>query len=473
MAERPVPRIVGQRYELIEVIGRGGMGQVFRGFDRKLKRQVAIKIIHPRLAENDEWERRFVREAELMARMSHPGMATVFDAGIEPGPPEQPFLIMEYIKGATLDAILSTRGRLPLGAVAGIAAQTAAVLAEAHGHRIFHRDLKPSNLMLCADGTVRVLDFGIAVALDADQTRLTRTGSGIGTPEYMAPEQVRGKTVVPQTDLYSLGLVIYELLTGVRAMLGSSEFDTMYNQITAPPPVLVPERDGVPEELAVLVTSMLAKEPIDRPADAATVHAVLMRYVGALDALMENPEPASPARLYATAVGASAATRTATTRLRTDADAAAPAPEFTRGDLDRAVRRARDLADESRYVPAIDGLKDLLGVAVPELGSRDGDVVDARVRLADLCLESGDNAQASTLYSDLIDDLTAERGPYDDQVMYCQRQLATCQVRAGQVRAALTRLRKLHTQLAAWHGESDARVVQLAEMITQIRAGSR
>ncbi|WP_280217571.1 serine/threonine-protein kinase [Nocardia neocaledoniensis] len=466
------PRIVAQRYELIEVIGRGGMGQVFRGFDRTLKRRVAVKFIHPRLAESEEWERRFVREAELMARMSHPGMATVFDAGIDPGPPEQPFLVMEYIDGVTLDTVLARRGNLPVGAVAGIAAQTAAVLAEAHGHSIFHRDLKPSNLMLCADGTVRVLDFGIALALDSSQPRLTRTGSGIGTPEYMAPEQVRGKTVVPQTDLYSLGLVMYELLTGVRAMLGGSEIDTMINQVNAAPPDLTHERHDVPEELAALVSGMLAKNPLDRPADAATVHAVLMRYIGALDGLMDRADPASPARLYATAVGASAATRTAPTQVHRGADSV-PGYEFTRGDIDRAVRHARDLADESKYVPAVGELRGVLEVAVPQLGARDADVVDTRIRLADLCLESGDYVQAAALYSELIDDLTAERGPYDDQVMFCQRQLATCQVHSGQVRAALTRLRKLHAQLAAWHGENDPRVVQLGEMIAQIRAGSR
>ena len=198
-----------------------------------------------------------------------------------------------------------------------------------------------------------------------------------------------------------------------------------------------------------------------------------MRYVGALDGLIERPDPASPARLYAAAVGASAPTRTAVTRKRPEVGAAPPTPEFTRGDLDRVVRCARNLADESRYVPAIGGLKDVLGVAVPQLGARDVDVVDARVRLADLCLESGDHVQAGAFYSDLIDDLTAERGPYDDQVMYCQRQVATCQVHSGQVRAALTRLRKLRAQLSAWHGESDARVVQLSEMIAQIRAGAR
>lgn len=466
------PHIVAGRYELIEIIGRGGMGQVYRGFDRQLKRRIAVKFIHPGLAESEEWERRFVREAELMAQMSHPGMPAVFDAGIDPGPPERPFLIMEYIDGVTLDHILATRGRLSVGAVASIAAQTAAVLAEAHGHSIFHRDLKPSNLMLCPDGTVKVLDFGIAIALGSDQPRLTRTGSGIGTPEYMAPEQVRNKAVVPQTDLYALGLVMYELLTGQRAMLGSSEIDTMINQINAEPPVLSQVRADVPEELSVLITSMLAKDHTHRPPDATAVYAVVMRYVGAVDGLHDDPQPNSPTRLYATAVGASASTRTAATQHH-------PSPrdpvatDFTRGDLERAVRQARDLADESRYVPAIGQLNTVLGVAVPQLGARDADVVDARVRLADLCMEAADYQQAIAHYSELIDDLTAERGPYDDQVMFCQRQMANCQVHNGQVRAALTRLRRLHEQLAAWHGDDDPRVGQLAEMIAQIRAGSR
>ncbi|MGM7646768.1 protein kinase domain-containing protein [Nocardia sp. JW2] len=466
------PHIVAGRYELIEIIGRGGMGQVYRGFDRQLKRRIAVKFIHPGLAESEEWERRFVREAELMAQMSHPGMPAVFDAGIDPGPPERPFLIMEYIDGVTLDHILASRGRLSVGAVASIAAQTAAVLAEAHGHSIFHRDLKPSNLMLCPDGTVKVLDFGIAIALGSDQPRLTRTGSGIGTPEYMAPEQVRNKAVVPQTDLYALGLVMYELLTGQRAMLGSSEIDTMINQINAEPPVVSQVRADVPEELSVLITSMLAKDHTHRPPDATTVYTVVMRYVGAVDGLHDNPQPNSPTRLYATAVGASASTRTAVTQHHPSSRVPVAA-DFTRGDLERAVRQARDLADESRYVPAIGQLNTVLGVAVPQLGARDADVVDARVRLADLCMEAADYKQAIAHYSELIDDLTAERGPYDDQVMFCQRQMANCQVHNGQVRAALTRLRRLHEQLAAWHGDDDPRVGQLAEMIAQIRAGSR
>lgn len=465
------PKIIADRYELIEVIGRGGMGQVYRGFDRQLKRRVAVKFIHANLAGDEEWEKRFARESELMARMSHPGMPAVYDAGIDPGPPDRPYLVMEYIDGVTLDEVLATRGRLPVGAVACIGAQTAAVLAEAHGHSIFHRDLKPSNLMLCADGTVRVLDFGIAVALDAGHDRLTMTGSGIGTPEYMAPEQVRGHTVVPQTDLYALGLVMFELLTGVRAMAGASNIDTMINQINGEPPPLEREREDVPAELSALVATMLAKQHTQRPADAAAVYSVLLRYVGSLDGLLDRPVSRSPARMYATVLGASGGVA-GSTPSPTPKDAA-PAPDFTRGDLARALRHARDLADESRYVPAIGELRTVLGIAVPRLGVRDVDVIDARIRLADLCAESGDHDQAIHRYGELIDDLTAERGPYDDQVIFCQRQLAQSQVDSGQVRAALTRLRRLHAQLQAWHGPEDRRVVQFAEMIEQIRAANR
>jgi eukaryotic-like serine/threonine-protein kinase len=462
------PKIVAQRYELIELIGRGGMGKVYRGFDRQLKRRVAVKLIHSTLADDPEWGKRFAREAELMARMSHPGMPTVYDAGIDVH--DQPYLVMEYIDGVTLDSVLATYGRLSVGAVACIGAQTAAVLAEAHGHSIFHRDLKPSNLMLCPDGTVRVLDFGIAIALDSDQPRLTMPGAGIGTPEYMAPEQVNAQAVVPQTDLYALGLVLFELLTGNRAIAGSSMVETMLNQLGADPPLLDQQRADIPEELSVLIATMLAKEHTHRPADAAAVHTVLMRYIGALDELLDNPNPGSPARMYATALGGSSVTND---RIAAPREGVQTPPDFTRSDLYRALRHARDLADESRYVPAIGELRTALGVAFPRLGARDADVIDARMRLADLCAESGDHHQASSLYSDLIDDLTAERGPYDDQVMLCQRQLALCQVANGQVRAALTRLRRLHGQLAAWHGDEDQRVVGLAEMIDHIRAANR
>ncbi len=473
-----LPQIGGGRYKLIAEIGAGGMGQVYEGFDTHLKRRIAVKLTRPDLDHDPDWTKRFFREAELMAQLNHPGMPIIHDAGIVPGQPERPFLVMEYVQGVTLDVLLENRGPLPIGVVATMGAQAAAVLAATHRHRIYHRDLKPSNLMLCADGTVKVLDFGLAVAPDTDMTRYTSTGHTLGTPAFMAPEQVEGKPVVAQTDLYALGLVLHELLTGDRVMTGTSPYVVWQNQVHLPPPDIREQRPEVPVEMARLIMSMLAKSPDQRPQDAATVHAVLLRYATGLNALDEINDIHSAARLYALAVAAAVSPRTAPTLVaptrpvRTAAEArqsAVPTAEFSRGDIQRAVYRARDLADESRYDPAIHELRTVVERAVTVYGSRDADVVEARQKLADLRFECGDYSAAAEVYRGLIDDLTAERGPYDDQVMYCQRQLASCHVHTGDTRNALTRLKRLRSQMAVRYGEQDKRVVELAAQIGRIK----
>ncbi|MTE14133.1 serine/threonine-protein kinase [Nocardia aurantiaca] len=476
------PQVVGGgRYELIGSIGEGGMGQVFEGYDRHLKRRIAVKFTHPNLDRDPDWDKRFLREAELMARFNHPGLPVIHDAGSgspTPGGPERPYLVMEFIEGTTFDNFLEKHGPQPVGVVANLGAQAAAVLAAAHRNRIYHRDLKPSNLMLCADGTVKVLDFGLAVAPDSDMTRYTMTGHTLGTPAFMAPEQVEGREVVPQTDLYSLGLVLHELLTGDRVMTGSSPYAVWQNQVHLPPPDIRHERPEVPVDMARLIMSMLAKSPDQRPEDAASVHAVLLRYASDLGDLSEVNDNHSPARMYALAVSSMVSGRTASTvvaptrKLSKPVEPMAdmsPTTDFSRGDLQRAVRRARDLADDSRYDPAIHELQTVVEAAVPVLGSRDADVVEARLKLADLRFESLDHAAAADMYRALIDDLTAERGPYDDQVMYCQRQLATCQVQLGDTRNALTRLKRLHSQMAVRYGEQDRRVIELAGQINHIK----
>ncbi|MGW4535380.1 serine/threonine protein kinase [Nocardia sp. NPDC004340] len=476
-------QVLGGRYELRDQIGTGGMGQVYKGLDLHLGRWVAVKFSHPNLDDDPGWEQRFVREAELMAQFNHPGLTVIHDAGrgsTTAGGPERPYLVMEYIEGTTFDKLLEQRGAQSVGVVANLGAQAAAALAAAHRNRIYHRDLKPSNLMLCANGTVKVLDFGLAVAPESGRTRYTSHGQTLGTPSYMAPEQVEGKPVAPQTDLYSLGLVLYELLTGDRVMTGESTFTVWQKQINHTPSDIRQERRGVPVEMARLVMSMLAKSPDARPDDAATVNAVLLRYAGDLGELPEVDDNHSPARMYALAVGAMASARTATTVVTPSNDRTefverptdpvpVPVPDFSRGDLQRAVHRARELADDSRYAPAIHELRTVVEAAVPLLGSRDADVVEARVKLADLRFENTDYSAAADLYRGLIDDLTAERGPYDDQVMYCQRQLATCHVYLGDTRNALTRLKRLHSQMALRYGEQDRRVVDLAAQINHIK----
>ncbi|WP_280506238.1 serine/threonine-protein kinase [Nocardia farcinica] len=468
--------MVGGRYELVGQIGAGGMGQVYEGFDRHLKRRIAVKFTQENLDNEPDWTNRFFREAEVMARIHHPGMPVIHDAGTVPGNPGRPYLVMEYIEGATFAELLERHGALAPEVVAALGAQVAAVLAATHRHRIYHRDLKPSNLMLCADGTVKVVDFGLAVVLDGDMTRYTSTGHTLGTPAFMAPEQVEGRPVVAQTDLYALGLVLHELLTGDRVMTGSTPYAVWQNQVHRPSPDIREICPEVPLDMAELIMSMVAKSTEHRPADAATVHAVLLRHARGLDMLPEIDDEYGPAFLYAQAV-----TRTGS-EVRKASTSAEPvvAPErvelpsgddISRGDLRRAIGYARDLADESRYAPAFRALETVIDVAVPVFGSRDVDVIEARLQLAELRFENGAYAAAAESYRHLVEELTAERGPYDEQVMLCQRRLAACDIHLGDQNAAVARLQRLHRQMSARYGEQDRRVVELATLIRGIEAG--
>ncbi|WP_309138683.1 serine/threonine-protein kinase [Nocardia cyriacigeorgica] len=466
-------QIVGGRYELIRQVGAGGMGQVYEGFDRNLKRRIAVKVTQANLDADPGWTKRFLREAELMATVSHPGTPAIYDAGTTEELTPRPFLVMEFVEGVTFDNLLARKGPLPVGAVAALGAQVAAVLAATHRHRIYHRDLKPSNLMLCDNGTVKVLDFGLAVALDSGQSRYTTTGQTIGTPAFMAPEQIESRDVTPQTDLYALGLIVHEMLTGDRVFTGENAYTVWSQQVSVAAPDIRVGRSDIPADLAGLIMCMLEKKPESRPAGAKHVHAVFMRHAADLGELVGDVD--SPARMYAVAVSASAS-ETASVfpaePIPLDENAPAtvvPTDELSRGDLHRAVERARRLADESRYHPAIRHLKTVVDAAVPVLGARDADVVDARLELAGLRFESESYAEAADVYRMLIDDLTSERGPYDDQVMFCQRRLAECTLYLGDKEDAIDRLVRLRGQMAARYGESDRRVVELAETISNIR----
>ncbi|MBF6157636.1 serine/threonine-protein kinase [Nocardia cyriacigeorgica] len=468
-------KVVGGRYELIRQVGVGGMGQVYEGFDRNLKRRIAVKVTQPNLDDDPEWTKRFLREAELMATVSHPGTPAIYDAGITEEPTPRPFLVMEFVEGVTFDNLLARKGPLPIGAVAALGAQVAAVLAATHRHRIYHRDLKPSNLMLCDNGTVKVLDFGLAVALDSGLSRYTTTGQTIGTPAFMAPEQIESRDVKPQTDLYALGLIVHEMITGDRVFIGDNAYSVWSQQVSVAAPDIRLGRPDLPADMAGLIMCMLEKKPESRPAGAKHVHAVFMRHAGDLGDLVDDAD--SPARMYAVAVSASASAAEFSKVLAEPAQlderasaTVAPIDDLSRGDLHRAVERARKLADESRYHPAIRHLKTVVDAAVPVLGARDADVVDARIELAGLRFESESYGEAAELYRMLIDDLTSERGPYDDQVMFCQRRLAECTLHLGDKEDAVDRLVRLRGQMEARYGEADRRVVELMETISKIRA---
>lgn len=286
-----VRRTLVGRYELVDVIGRGGMGTVYRAFDRVLGRPVAVKLLAGPVADHDPASvARFEREARAAAALSHPAIVAVYDTGADDG---TLFIVMELIAGRSLEEILRADGSLdPLHAI-GIAARVADALAVAHAAGIVHRDIKPANVMVAGDGAVKVLDFGIARAVGG--TTLTLNASILGTAAYMSPEQALGKVADERSDIYALGCVLYAMLAGGPPFTGDVAAVVLHQQATVAPRPLRPERPRVSRELEALVLQMLAKLPDDRPQTTTDVR-------DRLTALAAPPPPvASTVRMHPTA----------------------------------------------------------------------------------------------------------------------------------------------------------------------------
>jgi serine/threonine-protein kinase len=235
------------------------MASVFLARDTELDRLVAVKLLDERAASDDGLRGRFVREARLAARLSHPNVVSVFDAGEDDG---RPYIVMEHVEGETLADLLARRDRLPPEEARGLALQAAHGLAHAHAVGLVHRDVKPQNLLLREDGTLKIADFGIARA--AEGTSLTQAGTVLGTAAYLSPEQALGEDVTPATDVYSLGAVLYELLTGRPPLEVRSLDDLAKANAIAPLRELAPE---VPKDLEDFVMRCLARNPAYRPTD--------------------------------------------------------------------------------------------------------------------------------------------------------------------------------------------------------------
>ncbi|WP_169946555.1 serine/threonine-protein kinase [Microbispora sp. H11081] len=264
-----VPSTLGGRYELEELIGQGGMGEVWRGRDLRTHRTVAVKILAPQVAGVASRER-FAREARAAARVVHPNVVTVLDVGEQDG---RPYLVMELLTGRSLAAELLDRGRYGVAEACGLMAQAAAGLDAAHRAGVVHRDVKPANLHLTESGVLKVVDFGVAqVATEA--ARLTMVGTVIGTAAYLAPEQIDGRGGGPACDLYALGCVCYELLCGHPPFTGSAP-ELVYQHMHQAPVPPGRHRPGVPAELEHLIMALLAKDPAARPAGAEVVRRVL------------------------------------------------------------------------------------------------------------------------------------------------------------------------------------------------------
>jgi eukaryotic-like serine/threonine-protein kinase len=265
--------VIADRYELVELLGTGGMSTVYKAHDELLERHVAIKILHPHYSDDREYVERFRHEARAVAQLSHPRIVTVIDRGEDAG---RQFIVFECVDGENLKQHLARNGPLPIRRALEIACQIADGLAFAHEHGLVHRDVKPQNVLLTPDGDAKVTDFGIARSLDVDKG-VTQTGTVLGTSNYLSPEQASGSTTTPLTDVYSLGVVLYELLTGEVPFPGDNFVAIAMKHATEPPPDLLERRPDVPLRLAAAVDRALQKDPSRRFQSMAEFEAELRR----------------------------------------------------------------------------------------------------------------------------------------------------------------------------------------------------
>lgn len=278
------------------------MADVYEAEDTLLNRLVAVKILHANFASDDSFVARFRREAQAAANLSHPNIVAIYDWGKHEG---TYFMVMELIRGRTLREILKSEGALLPQRSAEIAADTAAALSVAHQHGIYHRDVKPGNIMITEDGSVKVTDFGIARALD-DSEELTRTGAVIGTATYFSPEQAQGMPADERSDVYSLGIVLFEMIVGKPPFTGESPVAVAYQHVSEPAPAPDSLNPDVPREIAAITEHAMEKKPDGRYQTADELRTDLMRYLGgsepvaaamvmaAAPTAMISPSPAAP-----------------------------------------------------------------------------------------------------------------------------------------------------------------------------------
>jgi beta-lactam-binding protein with PASTA domain/predicted Ser/Thr protein kinase len=278
-------RMLGDRYEIGEVIGRGGMAEVHEGRDLRLGRRVAVKILRPDLAKDPTFQARFRREAQSAASLNHPNIVAVYDTGEDTLVNEDgstivvPYIVMEYVDGMTLRQLLASGRRLLPERALEITAGILNALDYAHRHGIVHRDIKPANVMLTRTGEVKVMDFGIARAMNDAGTTMTSAQAVMGTAQYLSPEQARGEVVDARSDLYSTGVLLYELLTGKPPFTGDSAVAIAYQHVSEMPTPPSQVDDGVPAEVDAVDLRALAKHVDDRYQTAAEFRADVERAI--------------------------------------------------------------------------------------------------------------------------------------------------------------------------------------------------
>ena len=267
-----IGQIIKERYEIVEILGEGGMAFVYKARDKQLQRYVAIKTLKPNYVNQEKFVDRFRREAQTAANLNHPNIVQIFDWGID----DEPYFVMEYIEGNTLTSIISGNRTVGLNDILYIGSQVANGLKEAHKRGLVHRDIKPGNIMITPDGKVKVTDFGI-VSLQNEESDITKTGAVLGTASYISPEQAQGKPVSFESDLYSLGTVLYELIAGKPPFTGDSPIATATKHLTDKPEKLSNFRKNIPKALENAILKLLEKRPSDRFKSAEDLRALLLQ----------------------------------------------------------------------------------------------------------------------------------------------------------------------------------------------------
>jgi len=266
--------ILGGRYRLVELLGQGGMARIYRAHDSELDRYVAVKLLRPEYGRDPDFGSRFRHEAQAAASLNHPNVVSVYDYGQDEA---GPFIVMELVDGEDLAAIIKRSGALPPRQAARITAETARALQAAHNRGIVHRDVKPGNIMIDREGRVKVTDFGIARAIA--EAQMTLPGTTLGSVHYFSPEQARGDQATASSDIYSLGIVLYELLTGHRPWEADSAAAVAMARLAGPAPDPSAIRSGIPSDLVAIDRKALATEPADRWTSASSMAAALEAFL--------------------------------------------------------------------------------------------------------------------------------------------------------------------------------------------------
>lgn len=472
---------IAGRYELVEPIKTGGMGLVWRGYDAVLDREVAVKLIRPDVVATpelaEEFAKRFRREARLTARIMHHGVPQVYDAVLD-NSYDRVYLVMEFVHGTSLRAFIDPQRPLPIAWAAAIVAQICTVLSHAHAIPAVHRDLKPDNVLVTASGAVKLLDFGIAAILRTDITRLTATGNLVGTTRYMSPEQIQGGQVAPHSDLYAIGCVLHELLSGRHVFDGGNEFRLMQQHVSQQPQPLREIRDDVPEELERLVRQLLAKRPEQRPADAYEVYQRLLPLLpvpgspppAAVGHLAGMPDPTLLYRLPNAPRPRPAAAPPVPESEPSGAATAAPAgaeadATSAREVIRVAVMQSDSLLADERFAQAAEVLDEAIGPAAAVLGEENQRVLRLRARRAAILVLAGETRTALPEFDALIAAYTRIAGPTSQEVLDCLRQAAHCRAELGQTTAALQQFQQVLGHVGAAGGYANPNALDLRRNI--------